>query len=410
MCDNFIPPGWDNVRIAQLGEIVSGGTPSTTVPGYWDGVIPWVTPSDVTSLHAKIITESKKKITSQGLSSSSAKLLPIGSLLVTTRATIGACCLAGKPLTTNQGFKSIIPEDKTYLDFYYHYLTNSVRNLEKRAIGSTFKEISKQEFENIYVLHPPKSEQIAIAAILDTVDEAIRRSEVLIAKLRQVKAGMLHDLLTRGLDENGELRDPIRHPEQFKDSLLGRIPAAWDICPLMAFATLQRGFDITVAEQKTGNIPVVSSSGITSYHNKAAVSGPGVVIGRKGKLGGAYFLEGPFWPHDTSLWVKNFHGNDEKFAAIFLKFLRLERFDAATSVPTLNRNAIHPILIGIPGKSEQISIVKHIEKNEKTVRMEATFLNKLITIKQGLMQDLLTGRVRVPEAMLPKYQTEVAAA
>ena len=406
MCDNFIPAGWTKVRIAQLGEIVSGGTPSTTVPEYWDGDIPWITPSDVTTLHSKIIIDSNKKITSWGLFSSSAKLLPVGSLLVTTRATIGACCVAGKPLATNQGFKSIIPEDGTNSDFYYYYLTNSVRDLEKRAIGSTFKEISKQEFENIYVLRPPKPEQRAIAAILDTVDEAIRRTEALIAKLQQVKAGMLRDLLTRGLDDNGELRDPIRDPEQFKDSPLGRIPLSWNISPLIAFATLQRGFDITVADQIPGNIPVVSSSGITSYHNKTAVNGPGVVIGRKGKLGGAYFIEGPFWPHDTSLWVKDFHGNDEKFTALFLKFLRLERFDAATSVPTLNRNIIHPMLISTPKKSEQINIAKYIEKHETIIQVETSFLNKLVIIKHGLMQDLLTANVCVPETMIKKYQTE----
>lgn len=255
------------------------------------------------------------------------------------------------------------------------------------------------------ILLPPIPEQRAIAAVLDTVDETIRRTETLIAKLRQERAGMLHDLLTRGLDENGELRDPIRHPEQFKDSLQGRIPLSWNISLLIAFATLQRGFDITVADQIPGNIPVVSSSGITSYHNKAIVNGPGVVIGRKGKLGGAYFIEGPFWPHDTSLWVKDFHGNDEKFTALYLKFLRLERFDAATSVPTLNRNIIHPMLISTPKKSEQINIVKRIEKHETAIQVETSFFRKLAQIKQGLMYDLLTGNIRVPESMIQKYQT-----
>lgn len=112
--------------------------------------------------------------------------------------------------------------------------------------------------------------------------------------------------------------------------------------------TLQRGFDITKAEQKAGSIPVVSSSGVTSYHDEHKVTGPGVVIGRKGSLGTAFYLPGNFWPHDTTLWVKDFHGNDPKYCYYLLKTLRLERFDAGASNPTLNRNHVHGLPVSIP--------------------------------------------------------------
>ena len=81
--------------------------------------------------------------------------------------------------------------------------------------------------------------------------------------------------------------------------------------------TLQRGFDITVKEQRAGKIPVISSGGLSSYHDTAAVNGPGVVIGRKGTLGKVFYLDSDFWPHDTTLWVKDFHGNDPKFVFYF---------------------------------------------------------------------------------------------
>jgi type I restriction enzyme, S subunit len=125
------------------------------------------------------------------------------------------------------------------------------------------------------------------------------------------------------------------------------------------------------------------------------------VIGRKGKLGGAYYINEPFWPHDTSLWVKDFHGNDEKFTALFLKNLRLEKYDAATSVPTLNRNIIHPILVTIPEKTEQINIVNRLEAYEEVIQKEKLVLKKLYSIKQGLMHDLLTGTIRVPQHLQP---------
>lgn len=107
--------------------------------------------------------------------------------------------------------------------------------------------------------------------------------------------------------------------------------------------TLQRGFDITKKEQADGIFPVVSSSGVTSYHNKFMVKGPGVVIGRKGTLGSAFYIETDYWPHDTTLWVKDFKDSDPKFIYYFLKTLRLERLDSGSSNPTLNRNFVHQL-------------------------------------------------------------------
>lgn len=109
--------------------------------------------------------------------------------------------------------------------------------------------------------------------------------------------------------------------------------------------TFQRGFDITKADQTIGCVPIVSSSGIASYHNKARVRGPGVIIGRKGTLGTVHFINQDYWPHDTTLWVKDFKGNDPKFIAYFLKTLKLENFDTGSSNPTLNRNHIHKITV-----------------------------------------------------------------
>ena len=112
--------------------------------------------------------------------------------------------------------------------------------------------------------------------------------------------------------------------------------------------TFQRGFDITKAEQTDGEIPIVSSSGTSSYHNQWKVAGPGVVIGRKGTLGTTHFLASNFWPHDTTLWVKDFKGNDPKFLYYFLQTLHLENFDTGSSNPTLNRNHVHKITVRFP--------------------------------------------------------------
>ncbi len=394
--------GWDVKRLGELADIVGGGTPVRNVPGYWNGDIPWVTPTEITELRSKYIRNSRELITESGLKHSSARLLPVGTVLMTSRASIGYAAINMVEIATNQGFQSLICRPGFINIFAFHVIQSIRSSLEREATGTTFLEISSSKVKQFELLVPSENEQREIAHILDAADEAIAKAEALIAKLKAIKQGLLHDLLTRGLDDNGQLRDPERHPEQFKNSHLGRVPIGWTIGPLGQQITLQRGFDITQAQQDSGQIPIVSSSGITSYHSKSMVEGPGVVIGRKGKLGDAFYIEGPFWPHDTSLWVKDFHGNQPRFVAMSLRSLRLERFDAATSVPTLNRNTVHALLIALPCVDEQGQIIKYIAKIDMRIDAEEYYLAKIKLTKKGLLQDLLTGRVRVPEATIKK--------
>lgn len=120
--------------------------------------------------------------------------------------------------------------------------------------------------------------------------------------------------------------------------------------------TLQRGVDITRVEQRPGSIPVVSSGGISSYHDTAAVRGPGVVIGRKGTLGKTFYMPEDYWPHDTTLWVKDFKGNNPRFVYYFFLNLDVTGLDVGSANPTLNRNHVHPIDIRWPELDEQCRI------------------------------------------------------
>ena len=122
----------------------------------------------------------------------------------------------------------------------------------------------------------------------------------------------------------------------------------WRAADLEDLIFFQRGYDITKAEQEPGDIPVVSSSGINSYHSESKADGPGVVIGRKGSLGTIHYVDGPYWPHDTTLWSKDLKGNHARFVYYFLHTLGLERYDVGNSNPTLNRNHIHGLAIRIP--------------------------------------------------------------
>ena len=143
-------------------------------------------------------------------------------------------------------------------------------------------------------------------------------------------------------------------------------------------ATLQRGIDITRAEQRSGTVPVISSGGVSSYHDTPAATGPGVILGRKGVVGSVYFVATDYWPHDTTLWVKDFHGNDRRFVYYFFKWMapRIATMDVGSANPTLNRNHVHPIEIRWPPLPEQRAIA-HIlgtldDKIELNRRMNET--------------------------------------
>jgi type I restriction enzyme S subunit len=122
----------------------------------------------------------------------------------------------------------------------------------------------------------------------------------------------------------------------------------WNKVKFKKFITLQRGFDLPVSEMKDGEIPVLGSTGIIGYHNKAKVNSPGVVTGRSGTIGLVQYTDKPYWPHNTSLWIKDFKANNPKFIYYKLQTLKLNRFKGGASVPTLNRNNLDNLLVQIP--------------------------------------------------------------
>ncbi|MFM7405404.1 MAG: restriction endonuclease subunit S [Cuspidothrix sp.] len=130
----------------------------------------------------------------------------------------------------------------------------------------------------------------------------------------------------------------------------------WRVTTIGNQVTLQRGYDITRKEQNPGKVPVISSSGINSYHDTALVKAPGVIIGRKGSLGTVFYIEEDYWPHDTILWVKDFNSNYPKFVYYFFKTLDLLALNVGTASPTLNRNHVHPIKTLWPPIPEQKAI------------------------------------------------------
>ena len=187
---------WDVKRLADLAEIVSGGTPRTTEPAYWNGGIKWCTPTDITGCAGKHLNETERTISQLGLQNSGASLLPAGALLLCSRATIGEVKIAAGEICTNQGFKSLVCLPGMSNEFLYYKLLTMKQQMRRRAFGSTFLEISKANLAALEINTPPPLEQTAIAAVLSDMDAELAALEARRHKTRALKQAMMQELLT----------------------------------------------------------------------------------------------------------------------------------------------------------------------------------------------------------------------
>lgn len=168
---------WPMVKLKDCCEVVGGATPKRNIASYWEGDIPWITPKDISNLNSPFIYEAPEHISSAGYKAAATYMLPVGTILLTSRAPIGNVAIAGIELCTNQGFKSLIPGKNVYNKYLYHCIKKFVPQLELLGNGATFKEVSKKVVENFEIPLPPFEEQKRIADILDKADDIRQKRE-----------------------------------------------------------------------------------------------------------------------------------------------------------------------------------------------------------------------------------------
>lgn len=198
---------WATATIGEVCEVVSGATPKTGTPAFWDGDVPWVTPKDLSDNVQKYLTDTPRKITTAGLRSCSAKMLPADSVLFSSRAPIGLVAINKIPVCTNQGFKNMVPRNGILSpDYLYWWLDIHREDVQRLGRGATFKEVSKKIVEDIQIPLPPLAEQKRIAVILDAADG-------LRAKRRESLAQLDTLLQSTFLDMFG---DPVTNPKGWR--------------------------------------------------------------------------------------------------------------------------------------------------------------------------------------------------
>lgn len=373
-----------------------------------------------------LLWDTNEHISVSALSSSGANLLPPGSLMVTTRATLGARAINAVPMATNQGFKSIVFDTADDSRFYLHAFDKVKPEISRRASGTTFLEISGAEFCEIRLPSPPHAEKRKIAEVLDTLDTAIHETEALIAKLKAVKQGLLHDLLTRGIDANGELRPPqAEAPHLYKSSPLGWIPFEWSVRRLGACASIAGGVTLgrDLAGPNSVELPYLRVANVQDgYFDLASVKQVRVLTDEieRYKLmdgdvlmneGGDYdkLGRGAVWRSQIEPCLHQNHVFrvrcdpsclDADFLAFYTASSGGKRFfllssKQSTNLASINLTQLKAFPIPCPELDEQQKIVAAVRSSERQAESEDLQLSSLRELKSGLMDDLLTGRVRV---------------
>jgi len=417
---------WVKDKIGNVSDSFAGGTPSRSRPDYFNGEIPWISSSEV---NLPYIDDTKEKITELGLENSSAKWIPKNSVLVAMYgATAGVVSKLLINATSNQAVLALVPDkDKIDGGFLYYQVKQNKEGILFLAQGSGQPNLSKDLIDN-YEINFPISvpEQRQIATILSTADAVIEKTQAAIAKYKAIKQGMLQDLFTRGMmsekvkvkSEKGaeektiwKLRPSYQDaPELYKESKLGWIPKVWKVERIDKLCQITTGNKDTQNKLEYGEYPFFVRSQTIEKINSYSYDGEAILTAGDGVGGGKiyHYINGKFDFHQRVYMLYGF----EKiitpkylfyyFSTNFLA--EVDRCSAKTTVDSVRMEMIAGMIVPLPNISEQISIADKLITLESKLKTEQDFLHKQQQIKAGLMNDLLSGKVKVKSEKLGKSE------
>ncbi|MCY0093245.1 restriction endonuclease subunit S [Hoeflea ulvae] len=344
-------------------------------------------------------------------------LIDTGDLIFSWSATLKVIIWSGGPAVLNQHLYKVVPNSGVNKQLLLQILDFNMEKLAGQSQGSTMKHVTRKELTKFRVKFPlNENEQEKIAIILRTVDEAIEKTEALIDKYGLVKAGMMHDLLTRGLTPGGKLRPPREEaPDLYKETPIGWIPKEWEFKTIDECANIHNNLRLPlsseVREGMRGDYPYYGPTGIVGFINEFRADGTYVLIGEDGD----HFLKYSY-KKMTQKVVGKFNVNNHAHVLsgkdgcstdwLLYYFLHrditfwLTRQGAGRY--KLNKAALQKLPLALPKPEEQDEIAKHIFFYRNMLDTNGAVLAKLRKQKKGLMHDLLTGEVQVkvndPEA------------
>lgn len=403
-----------------IDRMIGGGTPAKNNPEFWNGTIPWASVKDFSN-QEYFLESTQDQISKAGLDSSAANLIPAGIPIIVTRMAVGRCLVTSCEMAINQDLKALFPKPNSITA---GYLARSIQfrehALAAQGIGSTVKGIAVKVVKSLQIFCPSLAEQYKICEILEVLDTAIEKTEALIAKYEQIKKGIMQDLFTRGLDEAGRLRPPPGEaPDLYHETELGLLPKGWIALPISAFAENLDGRRIPLKQDdrdsRSGIFPYYGASGIIDWIDDYIFDGDYVLLGEDGAnvvtrvVPLAIRAAGKFWVNNHAHIFSPHDDVNIDFLVNLLEHTDYSSIVLGSAQPKITQNGLDKLKFPKPDSGEQDAIALRINAIDNKINGESSSLNKLRAQKAGLMQDLLTGKVRVKSDTSDTEQPEAAA-
>lgn len=428
-----IPVNWEIKKLKSDCKIVNGATPSTSNNDNWDGNIIWVTPAEINNI--LFISNSLRKITEKGYKSCGTFLVPKNSIILTTRAPIGKIAISNTEICTNQGCKSIIPNNINY-KFLYYQISIRVKELNALGTGTTFKELGSFELKNLFLIRPSVNEQNAIANFLDyktaKIDRFISKKKQLIKLLNEQKAGIINHAVTKGLDVNAKMK-----PSGIE--WLGDIPEHWEVRKLKgicnAFGRIGfRGYKTTdLVNQGEGAITISPSNmkydfmtfekctylswGKYEESPEIKIFNDDIIMVKTGstygKVGIVKNLEQEATINPQLLVLKNVKINPNYLYLLLKSNLIQSQVNTeviGSTIPTISQTKILNFNLITPPDEEIEGILIYIEKETTILNKAIATIEKEIALVQeyrtALIAEAVTGKIDVREYKVPVLEEE----
>lgn len=394
--------GWEIKKLGNVCTILNGGTPNTKVPEYWGGEHLWITPKDMGKLNSIYVDETERKITDEGLRNSSAKLLPINSIIVSTRAPIGHLAINRKLISTNQGCKGVVPSDEINTLYLFDFLKNSVKLLNNLGRGTTFKELSSSKLSSVEIPIPTLPEQERIVAKLDQCFEAIDQAKTNVERKLQNAKELFQSQLNQIFSKKGE---------GWVEKKLGNLGKITSSKRIYKREYVKEGIPFfrtkeikELANEKEISLELyITREKYNEIKKTFGVPSEGdILLSAVGTIGEIYVVkkDDEFYFKDGNLiWLKDFNDVD----AYYLKYTLMSFVDQIKALShgsaynALTIEKLNEYTVNLPSIETQKSIVTKLDKlKRKTLYIESNYqqeLNALDELKESILQKAFNGEL-----------------
>jgi len=394
-----IPEDWDVCLLDSVANRGSGHTPDKSHPEYWGGNIKWISLQDSDRLDKLYIYDTAAKITPLGIKNSSAKMHLEGTVVLSRDAGVGKSAIMKEDMAVSQHFIAWKCGPLLNNHFLYYWLQSNKSEFERIAMGNTIKTIGLPYFRRLSIPLPTIGEQEAIAEALSDTDALIESFEQLIAKKRQIKQGAMQELLT------GKKRLPgFATKAGYKHIEIGAVPEDWEVKSLGSFCEIVAGRDLvrtdfSPTDDYNHQFPIYSNSltnkGLYGYSKSYQYEPDKITVTARGDIGHAFYRDVKFSAIGRLLVLSSQQQCDLRFVTEYINSFVNFALES-TGVPQLTAPQITKYVIVLPStRAEQTAIANILSDMDSEITTLEEKLAKARQIKQGMMQELLTGKIRL---------------